>query len=273
MNKEKLTRWYLLTLGCLIALFIVFIYGYPGVLRAQDPSASVQSLPSTSLTGTDLSSKCLECDKYRENHHPIGIVPSHPANYPFPLYDGKIMCLTCHIEGNAGGSVNLLRGGPYVDQRVFCFKCHAEEEYAKIDPHIMLDGRGNVLSVNGRPVCLFCHSVKPNPATDRTGDVLFRADVAFLCWRCHPSMVNPTFFKAHFLVTPSMEMRKVMKEQEQRLKVTIPLVPRDRITCSTCHNPHQKGVILYGPSASGADSPHKLRLPASEICIACHNFM
>ena len=272
MYREKFTRWYLLTRGCLIVLFIVFLSGYPDALRAQDTSASVQSLPSTSLTGTDLSPKCLECHKYRQNHHPIDIVPSQPANYPFPLYNGKIMCLTCHIEDHLG-SVNLLREGPYVDEREFCFKCHAQGQYAKIDPHIMLDGRGNILNVNGRPVCLICHSVKPNPATDRTGDVLFRADVAFLCWRCHPSMANPLFFKEHFLVTPSMEMRRFIDEQEQQLQVTIPLVPRDRITCSTCHNPHQKGVILYGPSASGADALHRLRLPSDKICIVCHNVM
>ena len=270
MNNIKFTRWNILTLCCLIALFIVFISGYPGVLRAQVLSGSAQSLPSTSLTGTDLTSKCLECHNYWDNHHPIGIVPSNPTNYPFPLYNGKIMCLTCHISDHLE-SANLLRGGPYVDRREFCFKCHAEGKYAKINPHIMLDSNGKVRSLNGQPVCLFCHSAKPNPATDRTGDVLFRADVAFLCWRCHPPMANPMFFEEHFLVTPSMVMRRFMEEQEQRLLVTIPLVPRDRITCSTCHNPHQKGVILYGPSARGADSPRRLRLPADEICIVCHN--
>ncbi|HUI45874.1 MAG TPA: hypothetical protein VL122_07850 [Nitrospirota bacterium] len=270
MNKEQFKRRYFLMHGCFIALFIVFISGYPGVLQAQELSAFVQSLPSTSLTGTDLSLKCLGCHNYAENHHPIGIVPSQPVNYPFPLYNGKIMCTTCHIEDHLG-SVNLLREGPYVDEREFCFKCHAEGKYAEIDPHIMLDGSGNIQNVNKRPVCLFCHSVKPNPATDRTGDVLFRADVAFLCWRCHPSMANPIFFKEHFLVTPSMEMRRFMGEQERRLQVTIPLVPRGRITCSTCHNPHQKDVILYGPSASGADAPFRLRLPADKICIVCHD--
>ncbi len=274
MKKEKFTRWHLLTLGCLIALFTVFISGNPRVAgAAQDPSVSVQSLPSVSMTGPDLTSKCLECHKYWENHHPIGIVPSDPTNFHFPLYNGKIMCLTCHIEDHLGGGVNLLRDGPYVDRRDFCFKCHAKGKYSKIDPHIMLDGRGNVLNVAGRPVCLFCHAVKPDPETDRTGDVLFKADVAFLCWRCHPPMTNPKFFKEHFLVTPSMEMRRFMEGQEQRLQVTMPLVPRDRLTCSTCHNPHQKGVILYGPSARGADTPSRLRLPASTICDACHHMM
>ena len=272
MNKDKHTGWYLLVFRSLIALCVFCIPFYQSVLRAQDSSNSMRSLPSTSMTGTDLSPRCLECHKYGENHHPIAIAPSQPDDYPFPLYNGKIMCLTCHIEDHLG-SVNLLRGGPYVDDRELCFKCHAEEKYVKIDPHIMLDNRGGILNVNEKSVCLFCHSVQPNPATDRTGDVVFRADVAFLCWRCHPSMANSLFFKEHFLVTPSMEMRRFIGAQEQRLQVTLPLVPRDRITCSTCHNPHQKGVIFSVPSASGADALHRLRLPSDKICIVCHNVM
>jgi hypothetical protein len=85
-------------------------------------------------------------------------------------------------------------------------------------------------------------------------------------------MAEPTFFKTHFLVKPTDTMRKFIEEQERKLQVTIPLVPRDRITCSTCHNPHQKGVILYGPSAKGADEEFRLRLPPTKICIACHDF-
>jgi hypothetical protein len=75
MDREKYKPWYHFMLGCLIALFFVIISGYPGQLRAQNPSAPVQSAPSTTLTGADLSSKCLGCHKYQENHHPIGIMP------------------------------------------------------------------------------------------------------------------------------------------------------------------------------------------------------
>jgi len=66
-------------------------------------------------------------------------------------------------------------------------------------------------------------------------------------------------------------MVKYLNEQQKQLQVTIPLVPRDRITCSTCHNPHQKGVILYAPSAKGADAPTRLRLPQEQLCIVCHS--
>jgi hypothetical protein len=271
MKKSEFTLVHLVRTGCLIVSVYFLMSVHPGMLRAKDQAVSAQPLPSAGITGTDLTSKCLECHKYTEHHHPIGIVPLQASHYEFPLYDGKIMCLTCHIEDHLEGGINLLRDGPYIDRREMCFKCHTEGEYANINPHIMLDNRGNVLSVNGQPVCLFCHSSKPTPAAERTGDVLFRADVAFLCLRCHSPMENKKCFAEHFLVTPSMDMRRFMEKKEQQLRAILPLEPRERITCSTCHNPHQKGVIISEYSASGADAPHRLRLPATDICIACHN--
>jgi hypothetical protein len=47
------------------------------------------------------------------------------------------------------------------------------------------------------------------------------------------------------------------------------------ISCMTCHNPHEAGVIPAGsPQARGAEGDlarnHRLRLPAEDICLACH---
>jgi hypothetical protein len=84
-------------------------------------------------------------------------------------------------------------------------------------------------------------------------------------------MVNARFFQEHFLVKPSPSMLRFIERKEQEMKVTIPLVPRERLTCSTCHNPHQKGVISYEPSAKGADAPSRLRLKSPELCLVCHN--
>jgi hypothetical protein len=74
----------------------------------------------------------------------------------------------------------------------------------------------------------------------------------------------------HVLTKPSREMIKYLEQNEQTLNVTIPLVPRERITCSTCHNPHQKGVITYEPSAKGADAPDRLRIEDPALCVVCH---
>jgi predicted CXXCH cytochrome family protein len=235
--------------------------------------ATEKPQPGTTLftPGTDPSSFCPKCHKdYRENHHPVDFAPANPSASPLPLIGGEIKCLTCHeIHGGPGheGTPRLLMGGPYADRRAICFKCHSGEKYAAYNPHRMLDDEGNVRIENGKPVCLWCHSKKPDPAVDRTNDVRFRADVGFLCWRCHPLMpIN--LLAQHFLVRPSAKTRQIMQESEERLLMILPLVPRDRITCSTCHNPHQKGVIQREAAAKGADTVSRLRSPS--ICYGCH---
>jgi predicted CXXCH cytochrome family protein len=220
--------------------------------------------------GVDPSTSCLACHDYKENHHPVDYVPADPSNPAFPVFEGKVTCLTCHqIHGGPDkeGTHNLLRGGPYQDRREICFRCHSGEKYAAINPHEMLDDTTSVRQVNGKPVCLMCHSKMPDTAEDSTDDVRFRADIGFLCWRCHPPMPDP-FFENHFLVKPSAKTLNTMHQSEERLLVILPIVPRERITCSTCHNPHQKGVIQRESAAKGADTKGRLRL--ASICFACH---
>jgi predicted CXXCH cytochrome family protein len=225
--------------------------------------------------GIDPSSICLRCHDYKENHHPVDFVlgPSEftKSAKAFPLFDNTIRCVTCH-DPHAGPELSetpkLLRGGPYQDRRDICFKCHQQEAYAKIDPHVMKDN-GGIIQLNGKPICLVCHSVTPDPALDRTNDVKFRADVAFLCWRCHPPMPGE-FFTDHFLVKPSKRTLSVIKKSEQAMNVIFPLVPRGRITCSTCHNPHQKDALLHEPARTGADSRYRLRIESPAACVACH---
>ena len=221
--------------------------------------------------GADPSASCLNCHDYKENHHPVDFVPADASRFPFPLFAGKVRCLTCHeIHGGPGnkGTPKLLRGGPYTeDRRVICFQCHSSERYAAINPHLMLDEKNNYRAVNGKPVCLLCHSQMPDPEIDYTENVRFRADVGFLCWRCHPPMPDP-FFSTHFLRKPSAATLEAMHQSEERDMVILPMVPRERITCSTCHNPHQQGVIQHEAAAKGADRKSRLRLPS--LCVACH---
>jgi predicted CXXCH cytochrome family protein len=229
-----------------------------------------QAGPALFAPGADPSSSCLGCHDYQENHHPVDFVPANASRFPFPIYEGRVRCLTCHeIHGGPGktGTPKLLRGGPYKDRREICFRCHSQERYTAINPHIMLEEGSKYRTVNGKPVCLLCHSIMPDPSKDYTENVRFRADVGFLCWRCHPPMPDP-FFSTHFMVKPSEQILNSMRQAEARDTVVLPLVPRGRITCSTCHNPHQKGVIQHEAAAKGADSKGKLRLPS--LCVACH---
>jgi len=243
----------------------------PAPLRTtvgSDSSASAVPAGSSSAYGADGSSVCLSCHDYLENHHPTDVIPPAPYTIPFPLYNSQIRCLTCHT-GDHMGSSYMLRGGPYTDRREVCFLCHYEEEYRQIDPHIMLDSDGRITEVNNRPVCLVCHSKMPDPRVDRTKDVSFRADVAFLCWRCH-SLMGIGILNQHILLKPSLQMLSRIKSSEEKMTIILPLIPRERMTCSTCHNPHQKGVIIHEPSAKGADAPDRLRLQEADLCVACH---
>ncbi len=280
--------WDLRRVSSLPSKLIFFVALLPAILLTSCASTLPQERGESALPGTSSEeskrsapasrsssgpripdfSACLGCHQYRENHHPVDFAPRDPSRFPFPLYDGKVRCLTCHTEDHQEGSGNLLRGGPYADRRGICFKCHHEDEYSAIYPHVMLDD-GKIVEVNGKPVCLVCHAKTPDPRVDRTKDVVFRADVAFLCWRCH-SLMAKVMLNEHVLLKPPTNMLRYIEQNEERMKIIIPLVPRDRITCSTCHNPHQKGVIIYGPSAKGADAPDRLRLPEPALCLVCH---
>ena len=184
--------------------------------RATDPSSDGSS--QAFAGGIDPSSACLDCHHYDVNHHPVNVAPKERSaaalQTGFPLFDGQIRCLTCHqahadaSHNKLRGTSKLLRGGPYPDQRAMCFRCHGQDDYTKINPHKMLTPDGAVREVNGKQVCLLCHTTKPDPAGD-PDLVEFRADVAFLCWRCHAPMAG-SFLSRHFHVKPKRKTRAAL---------------------------------------------------------------
>ncbi len=236
-----------------------------------------QTDPELLTTEEETATLCILCHNYGSNHHPFDFTPvSNKYVNPekgFPLFNGKVQCLTCHDphqNADFSETPKLLRGGPYEDRREICFKCHAfREAYRNINPHQMVDENGVPRQINDRPSCLLCHAVMPDPKKDRTEDVWFRADVAFLCWRCHPPMPGH-FFTEHFLKKPKRNTLATMRKSEQESLVIFPIAPRNRITCSSCHNPHQAGVIQTPAAQKGAGAPKRLRVPNQDICRACH---
>lgn len=244
--------------------------------RTNDPSSDGRSQPFAG--GIEPSSACLDCHHYDVNHHPVNVTPNagsvSASQVVFPLFDGQIRCLTCHQahsdprHNKLNGAPKLLRGGPYPDQRALCFLCHGQDDYTKIDPHKMLSADGSVRELNGKPVCLLCHTALPDPKGD-PDLVEFRADVAFLCWRCHAPMAG-SFLNMHFHVKPKKPTRATIMNTESRLGIELPLARDGMLTCSTCHNPHQAGVLTRTAVQAGADAPKRLRIAAKSICEACH---
>jgi len=226
---------------------------------------------------SELTLACNECHKYEDegSHHPLSPIPgpfgrTAVIDPVFKLYDGNMECITCHLihlEDRYSQYRVALVGGPYQKRRGQCFKCHREEVYTGINPHEMMLDENKDIEVT---TCLICHAVPPDPRVDRTRDVKFRASIGFLCWRCHPRMVG-SFFDKHYLKAPDRKRMVEFKFAEEENNLILPLDFKNRLTCSTCHNPHQPGVIIDKKAKVGAGSHKRLRADSDQkICRCCH---
>jgi hypothetical protein len=253
----------------------------------------------------NVSQLCQSCHDGRlatREAHVVDITPSPrlaqriPGDLPLP--GGVLTCLSCHDMAQncrpqqppAPSGHALLRGGQTPDPLLFCFRCHMPENYRPFNPHDQLE--------TGKPktdTCLWCHTDIPSvDSQPRDGASCgLRASAAALCRNCHVvAQSHPV--AGHMSATPSTEMVQYMSAYEMKSKMRLPFaqlleiaratkrmprsIPLDeagRITCSSCHNPHEKGLLPGGnPRAVGADAKqaanHRLRIPQGSVCVACH---
>lgn len=208
--------------------------------------------------------------------HSVDVVPSpeKAKKIPpdFPLDNGKLTCGTCHdIYRQCQKRLfekNSLRGAPYTKRTDFCYKCHVETRYQRLNPHDQINDAGEVIIQK----CLFCHKEKPDAAHATFKDVKLIGNIEVLCQRCHMIAGNHSGNYDHLGIVPSAERLKVMKGMEEKFNIILPLDENGEMTCITCHNPHDTGVIPSDrPGAKGADSEYRHRLPGM-LCQECHQF-
>lgn len=188
----------------------------------------------------------------------------------FPLKDSKFTCNTCHdvyrqCQQRLFDRYSL-RGAPYRQKTDFCYHCHEREYYEKLNAHNQLKSNGELKT----RMCLYCHEQKPDEKTATYEDVSFIGDMKILCRRCHQIEGNHSGDFDHMAVQPSEKALERMEEMKTQYNMILPLTKDGRMTCITCHNPHEKGVIPEDkPSAKGAGSQYRHRLPG-ELCRECH---
>jgi len=213
--------------------------------------------------------------------HPVHVIPSEAKRKKippdFPLPDGRVECITCHdIYLQCSRDIEMkrinprfLRGAPYISRTSLCYRCHDEKKYRRMNPHNQLTSDGRIIVEK----CLYCHVEKPDELHSTYGDVRLVGDFAVVCYRCHMDKQRLHPINANHLRYPPQKIVDSMKESEKKFGIILPLDRQGRITCVTCHNPHDRGVIPpEKPSAQGAGEKHRLRLAGKglPICIACH---
>ena len=216
----------------------------------------------------------------------------------FPLERGMLTCLSCHDVARsckaeqqpATPNRNTLRGGQVSEPLMFCFHCHAKEDYRPFNPHDQLEA--------GKPkmdTCAWCHIDVPdvNAPSPQDASYALRGKSSGVCRNCH-TVAQDHPVRSHMQVTPSADMMWYMSAHELQSKMRLPFpqllkyartikraprsIPLDengRITCYSCHNPHEKGLLPSGnPRSVGAEpkqtANHRVRSREGKLCAACH---
>ncbi len=238
---------------------------------------------------------CLSChdgQKTVAERHPIGRsftgeAIRQPESWPAP--DGKLGCVTCHeivracknAHGRPGANPEFLRAFNPARPLAFCANCHVETQHARYNPHQMLDSNQAVVE----RACLHCHEqALPHDPCSRTGSPRLRSPEPTLCLACH-SMHVDYFDPGHLGSTPTPSIAARLRGLQQNRGARdlrsplLPLDPQQRIVCSTCHNPHQRGVFteacVLAAGAGDFTSDQRelaLRRPSKEFCASCHGW-
>lgn len=204
--------------------------------------------------------------------HPVDIVPADVKIPPeLPLKNGKVDCGTCHELflqcQKSTKKLSSVRGAPYPKRSDFCFKCHDEKQYVKLNPHEQLDEKGLIIAKK----CLSCHTERPDEKKAGYEDIRLIGTLNDICLKCHPIIKGNHSGNYNHFVKPSPKTLAIMQARNQKFGLILPLDESGKLTCATCHNPHQKGVIPPDrPAAKGAGSKSRFRLPGN-MCFACHN--
>ena len=254
----------------------------------------------------NVSALCGSC--HDGNHaprevHPVDVVPSAALRdhipSEFPLKAGQLTCLSCHdlrwhcqaTPPGAQPPPHYLRGTPQTNPLSFCFLCHREDNYLAFNVHDQHEA-GHIKG----DTCLWCHSQVPDIHAEGPGRVasVSISQSSAVCRSCHRVTRQHPSEGIHVLARPSMEMIWRMSAYELQARMRLPMeqlqkyvqaakrMPRSillddqgRIQCTSCHNPHEQGLLSdRNPRAFGAEpiraTNHRLRGRPGRMCLACH---
>lgn len=234
------------------------------------------SVADPALKAPDASALCAQCHKGRRatvcRHRSEIAVDAARAAEMAPLYrdalnGDRVVCTTCHDLSHHSEvrsderyrNPSFVRGAPEHGMSRQCFGCHERRDYRSASPHRQVR-RGEIQQSR----CEFCHgAASAGPSIDP----------ARFCTSCHAVAPHPSGITGGqgwiHLAEPSSEMLERMRDTVLERGGKLPLDhATGRITCATCHNPHDRNLV--GDPRSDERTRAKLRY--DNICGVCHAF-
>ena len=240
------------------------------------------------LNATDAEALCETCHGDRGDalpcRHASGVAVGNVTvadKLQSSLKDGQLVCSTCHdivYQCERPRMHFSLQNRGFLRDRTsrqagdYCYKCHDQSAYAKLNPH------AGVAGSPPRQTCLLCHESVPE--TSATGELVvnfnMQTDLNDACRGCHDTPPHPksmSFSKKApdgwvHLRQPSDGVRERMRETQTLTGIELPLDPQTgEIYCATCHNPHD---FKIGGEHGSQSRNAKYRLRLDNICQACH---
>jgi Flp pilus assembly protein TadD len=168
---------------------------------------------------------------------------------PLPMESN---CLRCHmsaVQSSDPGTINRYKGLPFLHSGITCEACHGDSRQ-----HVITKGKSSIvnparLDADRRDsICISCHL---------EGDVsVEKAAQSALKYRPGESISS---FMAYYVLAGVSPTARGVSEVEQFSQSTCKRVTGDRMSCTSCHDPH------FTP-----DAQHRISFFRSK-CLACHN--
>ncbi len=150
---------------------------------------------------------------------------------------------------------------------VLCYECHSKEDYMQFDIHrnqITAEGKIN------QEMCLLCHTEIPDRSTADANKFKLKTSLENYCISCHMQQMEAHPAETdHYGKKITEEAKTSIKEFTKVGNYFIPF-SKERMTCPTCHNPHQAGVSKHKATMKGEDERWRLRFVGYEVCAICH---
>lgn len=207
----------------------------------------------------------------------VGGLPVLPA--PRPGAMAALECKTCH-DPHAERMGHLLRKTQSPEQAGVCFVCHPNSSSISRSLHGASMAESLKSDTQACGPCHAVHAVKGSQIANLWAAGLNAAgkDVSQQeCLACHgaagPAKVANVVQHPDVMVPPTPRIESITAVGPRGI------MPRDRITCITCHLPHgrlQTGVLAAGTQPSLAAlraSKPMVRMDVSgQVCAMCHGF-